>query len=127
MLANDIAQAILADIGKKTKPIPVINRVIEVDVVPMIIILSTDYKTVFRIFISLWYVVFVFEVCDHHFNVVDLVIKTVNIVYFFSNLCSRSSFSNGAFGYNVSVFWSIYYIKLRQICQDRDLCPCDRN
>ena len=41
--------AIPADIGKTITLIPVIDRVIEVDVAPMIIILSTDSKTVFRV------------------------------------------------------------------------------
>ena len=47
LLLNDSPQAIPADIGKIIKPTPVIDRVIEVDVVPMITILSTDSKTVF--------------------------------------------------------------------------------
>ena len=56
LLDNDKAQAIPADIGKIIKLKPVIDRVIEVDVAPMIIILSTDSDTVFRviIFISLF-------------------------------------------------------------------------
>ena len=47
-LLNDGAQAIPADIGKTIRPIPVIDRVIEVDVAPMITILSIDSNTVFR-------------------------------------------------------------------------------
>ena len=49
LLPNDRVQAILADIGKIIKPIPVIDEVIEDDVAPMITILSTDSKTVFRV------------------------------------------------------------------------------
>ena len=49
LLPNDRVQAIPADIGKAIKPIPVIDRVIEVDVAPMIIILSTDSNTLFRV------------------------------------------------------------------------------
>ena len=49
LLPNERVQAIPADMGKINKPIPVINRIIEVDVAPMIIILSTDYNTVFRV------------------------------------------------------------------------------
>ena len=37
------------DIGKTIKPIPVIDRVIEVDVVPILTIVSTDSKIVFRV------------------------------------------------------------------------------
>ena len=50
LLPNDRVQAIPADIGKTIKPIPVTDRVIEVDVAPMITILSTDSNTVFRVF-----------------------------------------------------------------------------
>ena len=46
---NDRVQAIPADIGKIIKPIPVIDRVTEVDVVAMITILSTDSNIVFRV------------------------------------------------------------------------------
>ena len=46
LLPNDRIQAIKADIGKIIKPIPVIDRVIEVDVAPMITILSTDSNIV---------------------------------------------------------------------------------
>ena len=49
LLSNDKPQAIPADIGKTIKPIPVIDRVIEVDVVAMITILSTDSNNVFRV------------------------------------------------------------------------------
>ena len=49
LLPNDNPQAIPADIGKIIKPTPVIDRVIEVVVVPMITILSTDSNTVFRV------------------------------------------------------------------------------
>ena len=49
LLPNDKVQAIPADIGKTIKPIPVIDKVIEVDVAPMITILSTDSNIVFRV------------------------------------------------------------------------------
>ena len=39
MLPKDRVQAIPANMGKTTKPIPVIDKVIEFDVAPMIIIL----------------------------------------------------------------------------------------
>ena len=48
-LPKDIPQAIPADIGKTINPPPVIDRVIEVDVATMIMILSTDSNTVFRV------------------------------------------------------------------------------
>ena len=49
LLPNDRLQAIPADIGKIIKLIPVIDRVIEVDVAPMITILSTDSNIVFKV------------------------------------------------------------------------------
>ena len=49
LLPNDRAQAIPADMGKTIKPIPVIDKVIEVDVAPMITIQSTDSNTVIRV------------------------------------------------------------------------------
>ena len=49
LLPNDRPQAKPADIGKTIEPIPVTDRVIDVDVAPMITILSTDYNTVFRV------------------------------------------------------------------------------
>ena len=50
LLPKDRVQAIPAEIGKIIKPIPVIDKVIEVDVAPMIRILSTDSNIVFRLF-----------------------------------------------------------------------------
>ena len=41
LLPNDKTQALLADIGKISKPKPVIDKVIEIDVVAMITIEST--------------------------------------------------------------------------------------
>ena len=49
LLPNDKVQAIPADIGKIIKPTPVTEKVIEVDVTPMIMNQSTDSNTVFRV------------------------------------------------------------------------------
>ena len=49
LLPNDRVQTIPADIGKIIRPIPVIDKVIEVDVAPMIMIESTDSNIVFRV------------------------------------------------------------------------------
>ena len=49
LLPNDRKQAIPADIGKMIKPKPVIDKVIEVDVAPMITIESKDSNTVFKV------------------------------------------------------------------------------
>ena len=50
LLPKDKVQAILADIGNTIKPIPVTDKVKEVDVAPMIMIESTESNTVFRVF-----------------------------------------------------------------------------
>ena len=49
LLPNDRVQAIPTDIGNIIKPIPVTDRVIEVDVAAMITIFSTDFNTLFRV------------------------------------------------------------------------------
>ena len=49
LLPSDTVQVIPADIGKTTKPIPVIDKVIEFDNAPIEIILSIDSNTVFRV------------------------------------------------------------------------------
>ena len=46
--AIDREQAIPDDVRKTIKPTPVIDRLIEVDVAPMITIVSTDSNIVFR-------------------------------------------------------------------------------
>ena len=50
LLPNDRVRAIAADMGKIINPTPVIDRAIEVDVAPMITILSTDSKIVLKVF-----------------------------------------------------------------------------
>ena len=49
MLLKDRVQAIRANIGKTINPIPVIDKVIEVDVTPMITFESIDSDIVFRV------------------------------------------------------------------------------
>ena len=49
LLHNDRVHAIPAEFAKTTKPKQVIDRVIEVEVTPMIKIESIDSKTVFRV------------------------------------------------------------------------------
>ena len=50
LLPSDKPQAIPADMGKITKPIPVTDSVIETEVAAMITILSTDSNIVFKVF-----------------------------------------------------------------------------
>ena len=49
LIPNDRPQAIPADMGRIIKPIPVIDKVIGVDVAPMITIESTDSNIVFSV------------------------------------------------------------------------------
>ena len=49
LLPNDRVQAKPADMGKTIKPIPVIDKLIEVDVAVIITILTTDSNTVFSV------------------------------------------------------------------------------
>ena len=50
LLPKDRPQAIAADIGKIINPTPVTDSVIEVDVIPMITILSTDSNIVLQFY-----------------------------------------------------------------------------
>ena len=49
LLPNDRVQTIPADIGKTFKLVPVIDRIVEIYVAPMIKKLSTVSYTVFRV------------------------------------------------------------------------------
>ena len=49
LLLHDKAYANPVDFAKTIKPIPVTDRVIEVDVIPIITIASTDSNTLFRV------------------------------------------------------------------------------
>ena len=49
LLPNDRLHAIPGDIGKLFKPVPVIDRVLQVDLAATITILSTDSNIVFRV------------------------------------------------------------------------------
>ena len=55
LLPNDRVHAIPADIGKVIKPIPLIDRVIEVGVAAIIRIVCTDSKNVFRVLYFLYF------------------------------------------------------------------------
>ena len=112
LIPNDRVQAIPADIGKIIKPIPVIDRVIEADVGPMITILSTDSHTVFKVlkfldlFFDLWFLSLKYVIISLMLSTWLLKLLTSFIV--FSNRFSKSIFSNnGSDGYNLSVLCSI--------------------
>ena len=116
LLPNDKVHAIPADIGEIIKPKPVTDTVIEVDVAAMITILSTDSNTVFRVlkflyfFFDLWFLSLNYVIIS--LMLLTWLLKLLTSFIFFSNRFSKSIFSNnGADGYNVSVFASIFYIK----------------
>ena len=62
MLLNDRAYEIPADFGKTIKPIPVIDRVTDVDVAPMTTMVSKDSIIVFWV-LKLLYLFFYFDFC----------------------------------------------------------------
>ena len=49
LLPSDRLHGFLADVGKIIQPIPVIDKVVEVDVAPIITIVSTNSELVFRV------------------------------------------------------------------------------
>ena len=113
LLPNDIVQAIPADIGKTISPIPVIDRVIEVDVAAMITILSLDSNIVFRVlyflyfFLDLWFLSLKYVIIS--LMLLIWLLKLFTSLIFFSNRFSKSIFSNKcADSYNLSHFCSIY-------------------
>ena len=70
--------------------------------------------------------VFIFEVCDHFFNDIDMVIKTVNIVSFFlisvQNHCFLMMQMDKIYhilSINVALFIRIFPVKA--------FFPCDKN
>ena len=60
LLPNGRVHAIPAVIGKAIKPIPITDRVIEVDVVPVIGTESTDSKIVLSVFYFLYFFFFIY-------------------------------------------------------------------
>ena len=64
--------------------------------------------------IFLGFISFIFEVCDHFFNIINRVIKTVNIFQLFFQFLFQIiilTLSSGADGYNFNVSVAIYQIK----------------
>ena len=103
--------AILADIGKAIKPRPVIDRITEVVAAPKTTIVCTDSNFVFRVlyfsyfFFDLWFLclksVIIFLM------LLIWLLKLFRSSNFLSNHCSKSSFSDGADGYNLSHICSL--------------------
>ena len=55
LLPNDSVRVTPADIGKTTKQIPLIDKVIEVDVAPSITTVSTDSNVLFSVLVFLYF------------------------------------------------------------------------
>ena len=84
LLPNDNPHANAVEIGITIKLILVRDKVIELDVVAIKTKVSNDLNIVVNVlyfFLLLFrFVIFIFEICNHFFNVTDMVIKTVNIM-----------------------------------------------
>ena len=87
LLPIDNPHDLPVDIGITIETIPVRLNVIEFDVVAIITIVSIDFIIVVNILYFLYFfldLLFLsFVVCNHFFNVVDMVIETIYIIYFF--------------------------------------------
>ena len=92
LLPNDKVQATPADIGKITKPTPVNDKVIEVDVAPMITIESTDSIIVVIVlyfsylYFDLWFLSLKYVIIS--LMLLMWLLKLFTSFIFFSNLCS---------------------------------------
>ena len=121
LLPIEIADADAVDIGITIKPIPVGLKVTEFDVVAKITNVSNDFSI---LVIVLYFLYFFFDYMflSSKYVIISLMLliellKLLTSLNFFSNFCSRSKFSiDGAVGYNLSVFWSIYIVKITLIC-----------
>ena len=74
LLPIDNMHAVEVGIGIAFNPIPVRDKVIELDVVAIIKNVSNDFNIVVKVlyfFILFGFVLFIFEVCNHSFNVVN--------------------------------------------------------
>ena len=112
LLPKDRTQTIPANNGRTIKPTPVTDSVIDVEVVAMITILSTHSNIVFRILYFLYFFLdlLILSLKDviNFLMLLTWLSKLFTSLIFFSNLCSKSIFSNGAVGYILSHFCSIY-------------------
>ena len=111
LLLIDRTHALPAVIGNIFKPLPVIDKIIEADVAPILTIQSTDSIDVLR---DLYFLYFFFDLCCLFLNYVIIslqlliwLLKLFTSFVFISNPCSKSCFSSGADGYNLFVLCSI--------------------
>ena len=105
LLPIEKPHAVAVYIGITIKPIPVRDNVIELDVVAIISNVSNVFSIVA---IVLYFLYFFFDLLFLKYVIISLMLlmwllKLLTSFFFFSNLYSRSSFSNGADGYNFNV------------------------
>ena len=109
LLPSDNPHAVAVDIGIAIKPIPVRDKVIELDVVAIITNVSNDFSIVV---IVLEFLYFFFDLLflSLKYVIISLMLliwllKLLTSFILFSHRFSESMFSNnGAEGYNLSVF-----------------------
>ena len=111
-LPIDNSHAVALDNGIANNPIPARDKVIELVVVAILTNVWNDFNIVVNVlnfryffldllFSSLKYVIISLVLLNE-------LLKGLTSFNFSSNLCSKSMFSSGADGYNLSHFWSIY-------------------
>ena len=85
ILPKDKVHADAVVIGITIKPIPVELKLFELDVEAIITNVSIDFNNVVIVFIKflLGFVVLIFEVCNHFFNVNSRIVKGIDISQFF--------------------------------------------
>ena len=111
---------VAVDIGIVFDPIPVRDKVIEFDVVAMTTNVSNDLSNVV---IVLYFLLFLdlFLSLKYVINYLTLLIWLLKLltsfILFLIAVLNQSIFSNGADGYNLLLFWSIYMPWNRKIAQ----------
>ena len=117
LLPIDELHAVAVVVVITIKPIPVRDKVTQLDVAAIMTNVSNDFNKIVIVFIfSVFLFGFVF--LSLKYVIISLMLsiemlKLFTAFNFFSTQCSKSIFSNGADGYNFCVFWSIYYIKTK--------------
>ena len=114
-LPIDNMHAVAVDFGIAINPIPVRDNVIKLDAVAMKTNVSNDFNIVVKVLYFLnFFFGLLFLILKYVIISLMLLIELLKLLTsfnFFSILCSKSLFSNGALGFNLSHFWSLYCIK----------------
>ena len=112
LLPIDKPHAVAVDIGIAINPIPVRLKVIEIDVMATITNVSNDFNI--EVIVT-YFLYFFFDLLflSLKFVIISLMLliwllKLLAYFIFFSDLCSKSTFSNVSLGYNLSHFRFFY-------------------